>query len=406
MSELQNSMIKDRIFWLLVIFAVVYIIGNIGMGSLTTWDEALYANISGNVVRTGDWLILHDRPGKPWFDKPPLYMWCTVFFYNIFGINEFSVRLTSGLFGIATILLVYVFVKKLNGPNTALLSALLLLAAPHYLHYAKLGMMDVMLTFFITLGIFLFWEGQDRPSYLFWSGMVLLFAYLTKGFAAIALPAVIFLYCLLSGNLRFLMKRRFVIGIFISVIAILGWHLVQYLFGGPDAIKSYFGFHIFKRATTSLEGHSGGWNFYQKVIFNKNKPWAVIFYGSLAYMLWLIIKDKDKRAILVVSWAAAVFTICSIVQTKLHWYIMPAYPALAIASGVTLERFFRKKAFYIILSIVLLAMLIQVPISWAFKLDFNAKAKSAALRSEKLPYEDNGSIFYFETIRTEKSNSI
>jgi len=391
--------VKDKIFWLLAIFAAIYIIGNIGTGSLATWDEALYANISANMIKTGDWLVMHDRPDKPWFDKPPLYMWCTAFFYNIFGISEFSVRFTSALFGLATVLLVYSFIKKIYDQHAALLAALLLLASPHYLHFSKMGMMDVMLTFFTTLMIVLFWMGQDRPSCLFWSGIALLFAYLAKGFAAIAGPAVIFFYCLFSGNLRLLIKRQFTIGALISIAFILCWHLVQYFFSGPDAIKSYFGFHIFERATTSLEGHGGGLNFYQKVIFNKNKPWGVLFYGSFLYMLWLMVRDRDKRAILVISWIAVVFTICSVVQTKLHWYIMPIYPALAIASAVTLEKFFRNKAFYVILSVVLLGMLIQVPVSWAFKLDFNQKAKAAALRSEKLPYEDNGSMFYYDTIK-------
>lgn len=397
MGKFQDSVRKDLIFWLLAIFTAIYIVGNIGTGSLTTWDEAVYANISSNILRTGDWLVL--RQGQtPWFDKPPFYMWCTAAFYKIFGINEFSVRFTSALFGLATVLLVYIFVKKTVNQRVALLGALLLLATPHYLHYAKMGMMDITLTFFVTLMVFLFWLGQERPAYLFWSGVTLLFAYLTKGFAAISGPAIIFLYCVFSGNLRLLIKREFLLGVSISIVAIFGWHLIQYFIGGPDAIKNYFGFHIFKRATTPLEGHSGGLNFYQKVIFNKNKPWAVIFYGSLAYMLWLTIKDRDKRAILVLSWAAVVFIICSMVQTKLHWYIMPVYPALAIASAITLERFFKNRAFYVIISFILLAMLIQVPVSWAFKLDFNAKAKDAALNSKSLPYEDDGTIFYYMTV--------
>jgi 4-amino-4-deoxy-L-arabinose transferase-like glycosyltransferase len=397
---------KDKIFWLLFILASIYIIGNIDTGSLTTWDEALYANISANIVKTGDWLVLHDRPGKPWFDKPPLYMWCTVFFYKALGINEFSVRLTSGLFGIATVLLVYIFVKRMNNANAAILAALILLASPHYLHFSKLGMMDVMLTFFITLMIYLFWIGQDKPSYLFWAGIVLLFAYLTKGLAAVAGPFIIFLYCLFSGNLRILIKREFILGICISVVGIFAWHLSQYLLAGPGAVSDYFGFHIFKRATTSLEGHSGGLNFYQKAIFNKNVPWSVLFYASLVYILWLVFKYRGKAEILLVSWTIAVFIIFSMVKTKLHWYIIPIYPALAASSAIFLERFFNKRLFPLILALILLAMLIQVPLSWAFKLDLNPMVKNAALNSIKLPYEDNGTIFYYDTIKKDKQGFI
>lgn len=396
---------RKIIFWLLLIFASLYILGNIGTGSLTTWDEALYANISKNMISTGNWLIMHDRPDKPWFDKPPLYMWCTAIFYKTFGINEFSTRLTSSLFGIATVMLVYVFAKKISDKNTALLSSLLLLAAPHFIHYSKIGMMDVTLAFFITLMIFFFWEGQERPSYLFWSGIVLILAYLAKGMAAISGPAIIFTYCLCSGNLKSLVKREFVLGISISLVLIIMWHILQYVYGGPESIGSYFGFHLFKRATQSLEGHTGGMNFYQSAIFNKNRPWGVIYYPSFVYAAWISFKDKDKKAILFTAWAASVLVICTIVKTKLHWYIMPIYPALAIMSSLFMERLFRGKAFYVAVAVILAGMIIQVPVSYAFKLDFNQKAKNAAMNSIKLPYEDNGTIFYENMTKLRKGHS-
>lgn len=395
---MRNPVRVDAAFWLLAIFAVIYIAGNIGTGSLATWDEAVYANISRNLLDTGNWLILHQ--GKaPWFDKPPLYMWCTAFFYLILGVSEFSVRITSSIFGVGTIILAYIFAKRIVDNSMALVAALLLLAAPHYLHYSKMGMMDVMLTFFISLMVYLFWVGQEKPSYLFWSGAALLFAYFTKGMAAITGIAIIFLYCVFSGNLRLLVKRQFLYGILFSLVAILAWHIGQYLVAGSDAVKNYFGFHIFKRATTVVEGHTGGINFYQKVLFNKNKPWAVLFYASSAYMLWLALKDKDKRAILMVSWIAAVYIICTVVKTKLNWYVMPIYPALAISSAIFLSSFLKGRFYNLILAVILLGMLIQVPASWAFKLDFNAKAKEAALNSMELPYEDDGTIFYFKTIK-------
>ena len=398
---------KDRIFWALLIFASIYILGNIGAGSLTTWDEAVYANISRNILKTDDWVVMYDG-GRPWFDKPPLYMWGTAIFYNIFGINEFSTRLTSGIFGLATVLLVYLFIRKFYNQATALLASMLLLAAPHYLNYAKMGMMDATLTFFITLMIFLFRLGQEKPRYLFWSGITLLFAYLTKGFAAIGGPAAIFLYCLFSKNLRLLVKREFAAGILISIFAIFIWHLSQYLSAGPHAISDYFGFHIFKRTTTALEGHTGGFNFYQKVVFNKNIPWSIIFYPSLLYIVWIAIKDKDKNAALLIAWALAIFTIYTIVKTKLHWYIIPIYPALAISSAVFLERFFKNKALRLILLVILATMLIQIPISRAFKLDFNHDTKAAGQYANMLQnkgakvylykMDDNKEIFYFRDI--------
>lgn len=389
---MQDTIKKDFVFWLLAIFAIIYVLGNIGSGSLTTWDEAVYANISREILKTGDWFVLH-QGGTPWFDKPPFYMWCTALFYSLFGISEFSTRLTSSIFGVATVLLVYVFTKKISSRNAALVSALFLLAAPHYLHYSKMGMLDVTLTFFISLMLFFFWMGQERPAYLFWSGLIFSIAYLVKGLAAITGPGIIVLYCLASYNGRLLVKREFLIGIACSIFTVFFWHLAQIFLNGSGALNNYFGFHIFKRATTVLEGHSGGLNFYQKVIFNKNKPWSVIFYGSAIYMAWLAFKNKDKRGILMLSWIAVVYVICTMVRTKLQWYIMPIYPALAISSGIFIEKFITKKMFSFFLALVLIGMLLQVPFSRAFKLDLNPDIKNASAYAKDL-HKKGADIYY------------
>ena len=385
--------LRDKTLWLLLIFASLYILGNIGTGSLTTYDEATMANISREILNRSDWLVLY-HGGGPWIDKPPLYMWCTAIWYALFGVNEFTTRVTSGIFGVATILLIYVFTKKIGGKNAAIFAALTLLALPHYLRFAKLGMLDVTVTFFITAAIYLFWIGQDKPRYLLFSGIAFALGYLTKGFAAVTAPIIIFTYCVFTNNVRILLRRQFVIGMLIAVILIGGWHLSQYLVLGQKAIDTFFGVGVYKRATSTFDGHSGGMNFYQKVIFNKNKPWAVLLYASFAYMVWLALRKRDRRAMLLCAWMVVMYTLYTIVQSKLHWYIMPVYPALAVSSGIFLDRFLKNKAFKIFVAVILLGMLIQVPVSWAFKLDFNAKAKDAALHSIKLPYEDDGTIFY------------
>lgn len=225
------DIMKDRTLLFIILFSAVYIICNIESGSLSTWDEAIYANVSREILKTGDWIVLHQN-GRAWFDKPPLYMWCTALSYKMLGINEFSTRLTSSLFGLATILLVYVFVRKICSKNAAILASLFLTALPHYLHFAKIGMLDVMLTFFVTLMLYLFWLGQERPRYLLFSGLVFALAYMTKGFAAVTGPAAIFIYCALSRNFKPLFDRRFLAGIVFSLILICAWHTAQYMLAG------------------------------------------------------------------------------------------------------------------------------------------------------------------------------
>ncbi|MCX5703785.1 MAG: glycosyltransferase family 39 protein [Candidatus Omnitrophica bacterium] len=318
---MQISAIKDKVFWLLTIFAAIYIVGNIGTGSLTTYDEATIANISREILNRSDWIVLY-HGGGPWIDKPPLYMWCTAIWYSLFGVSEFAVRATSGIFGVIA----------------------------------------------FALG------------------------YLTKGFAAVTALIIISAYCIFTNNVRILFRRQFVIGMLIAVILIGGWHLSQYMALGQKAIDTFFGTGVYKRATSTLDGHSGGMNFYQKVIFNKNKPWAVLLYASSAYMVWLALRKRDRRAILLCAWAAVMYTLYTVVRSKLHWYIMPAYPALAISSGIFLDRFLKNKAFKVSVAVILLGMLIQVPVSWAFKLDFCPEIKAVSKYARSL--HDQGAVIY------------
>ncbi len=400
----REAILKDRVFWLLLVFAALYILGNIGTGSLSTFDEAIYANISKNIVKTGDWLVM--RQGvKPWFDKPPLYMWCTAVLYKILGVSEFSTRLTSGILGIAAVMILYLFAKKMTDKITASLAGLILLALPHYIHFSKMGMMDVPITFFTLLTLYLFWLGMEREKYLFYSGAILCVAYLMKGFAAFLPLFIIIVYAVLSKNVRFLLKRQFLLGTALALSVIFVWHLAQLMLLGPTALKEYFGFHIFQRATSVLEGHKGGFDYYIRVIFKKNIPWSILIFSSIFYAAYRYFKDKDKRLLFLLSWVFVTFFLYSAVRTKLQWYIMPIYPALALLSAFLLKGFLRKNLIYIAFVVILAGMLVQVPLSWAFRLDYTPDIKNVSQIGRGLHTDGNdiymisgndSEIFYYD----------
>src|SRR3569833_2271787 len=60
-----------------------------------TDNEAMYAEIARQMLRTGDWVTPHLN-GAPYLNKPPLTFWLTAALIPITGSNE-AVRLLSGL---------------------------------------------------------------------------------------------------------------------------------------------------------------------------------------------------------------------------------------------------------------------------------------------------------------------
>jgi len=84
---------------ILVVLAAIILLFNLGGGSLGSWDEAFYAQVSQEMYQSSNWIDL-TWAGAPWADKPPVYMWATTCFYKIFGVNEFSARFTAAISGI------------------------------------------------------------------------------------------------------------------------------------------------------------------------------------------------------------------------------------------------------------------------------------------------------------------
>src|SRR5438105_999847 len=86
----------------------------LGQGSLHDWDEAIYAQVSKEMVVSGDWLTEHYEY-TPWFEKPPLFFWSTALLLRLFGISELWARAASAMFGIAVLVVTYFLGKLVYG---------------------------------------------------------------------------------------------------------------------------------------------------------------------------------------------------------------------------------------------------------------------------------------------------
>ena len=101
--------------------------------------------------------------------KPPVYAYLTVPFVKILGLNEFSVRLPSALLGAATILLTYLLTKKIFNSASekkkevvALLASLVLAISPWHIMLSRAAFEANIATFFIVLGVYLFFVSFEK----------------------------------------------------------------------------------------------------------------------------------------------------------------------------------------------------------------------------------------------------
>jgi 4-amino-4-deoxy-L-arabinose transferase-like glycosyltransferase len=83
----------------------------------------MYAQIAREIIAGGDWLTLHYEY-KPWFEKPPLLLWSTAVFYELFGVNEFWSRAASAFSGIGIVIVTYLVGKLIYDPQVGFLAVL------------------------------------------------------------------------------------------------------------------------------------------------------------------------------------------------------------------------------------------------------------------------------------------
>ncbi|MDP8299420.1 MAG: glycosyltransferase family 39 protein [Candidatus Tantalella remota] len=373
----DKNTIQDVV--ILAVISALILLWNLGTGSLTSWDEALYGEVAREILKTSNWIDLH-YGGLPWSDKPPLCMWVTAFFYMLLGISEFTVRFFSALCGIGTVIITYLFSKKLYSRKAAIAASLALITTWHFLWFAKLGMLDVPLTFFVTLSLFMFKLGEEHKAALFFSPLAFAFAFLTKGAGAAIIPMILLLYMIFSGKLKILKKPALLWGIFVSLVILVWWHWLAFTHYGDAFIRDYFVKHLLTRTTQAVDGHTGNIFTYLGVIPNKGRPWAWVGLCIIPFIILRIFWKKEKEHLLPVIWAGTVIVIFSMVQTKLHWYIIPLYPALAMMTGWTAKKLFRKY------TIVIMSVLAAVSLTYLaldkdiFDADYSPAIKEFSLR--------------------------
>ncbi|MEW6068904.1 MAG: phosphatase PAP2 family protein [Nitrospirota bacterium] len=314
-------------------------------------DEARNAEAAREMLERSDFLVpTYNYELRT--DKPPLHYWVFILGYKLFGVSEFSSRAGSAIIGIATVLLVYLFVLRLLGRKTALISALLLPTALYGFLIFRMAVPDPYLIFFSTLALFSFYLGIVNNAYkyilIFYVSLGL--AVLTKGPVGFILPfgvasAFIFfrevlnnyktdrkIWSLLQGikSLRIFLTGRHIVGYLIVGIIAIPWYVIVSIKTGGEFASGFFLHHNIERFFSSLEGPSGPFFITLLFLLVGFSPWSFFIVQTL------ISSYKEKREPLILFlflWVVLHVIFYSISATKLPQYLIPVYPAISILTA-------------------------------------------------------------------------
>jgi 4-amino-4-deoxy-L-arabinose transferase-like glycosyltransferase len=327
---------------LVTAFSVVVIFSKLGGHGLANYDDCFYAQKAKEILQTGDWMTMHYK-GLPAWENAPLFMWLLALSYKLFGVSEFAAKFPSALFGVGTIVLVWYFAKYLYDGTTAFLSATVLATTFLFTRYARRAMMDVTLSFFVTLALFalLLAVRKDARWFFVWalctSASILIKSIL--GF----FPFVIGVgFLLATRRWRVLFTPAF-LGSLLIIVALGGaWYFNQILAYGRPFIDAHFGWLIIYRGITM---ESQAWYehlSYVEDLFTYYWPWIPL----LCIGMWNFSRKsmKSEEALLLMLWIAAYLVIMSLMKSRKVWYVMPIVPAAAMVVGSTLGGYLTERA--------------------------------------------------------------
>jgi 4-amino-4-deoxy-L-arabinose transferase-like glycosyltransferase len=306
------------------------------LGSASFWDpdEAIYAETSREMLRTGDWLAPYYNE-QPFFDKPILFYWLQAAGMAVAGQNELGARLAPAIAAVGLVAATAWLGAALVSFEVGFVAALLLAASPPVFGLAHYAILDMTFTAFLFAGVSLVTVAalRDRP-HLQWPGYVLIgLSVLTKGPLALALCGITFALALLaSANLRRrLLALRFVAGVLVVAAIAAPWFIYMWwrfreAFVAGYVLNENVSLFASNRFNTKFDPL-----FYFRVLAAGMLPWTGLAIGRL----WDDVRafrerTLDDSEILLWCWTIGILGFFTASRFKLDHYIFPAAPALCL----------------------------------------------------------------------------
>lgn len=345
-------MVSNKTLWALLIVLAILWFGPIDYRRLAKPDEARYAEISREMVATGDWLTPRLNDLK-YFEKPPLQYWATAAAYEIFGLSEGPARLWTALTGFAGILLTYFAGRVLFGRQQGFFAAAVLASSLWYVLLGHINTLDMGLSFFLTLSVFGLLLAQREHAkrhqqrnwmLIAWIGMAL--AVMSKGLIGIVLPgAALVLYSILNRDAKIWTRLHLGKGLLLFLLITAPW-FIAVSSANPEFAQFFFIHEHFDRFAKSDHDRAGPMYYFLPLLLAGILPWLLALIPALLRS-WKIQRGFEQyrfhpnRFLLI--WCVFIFVFFSISKSKLPSYILPIFPALALLIAQYLEILTGKK---------------------------------------------------------------
>ncbi len=305
---------------------------SLGAQLLRAWDESIYAEVAKEMLTRHFWLTPYWN-FQPWFEKPPLFMWCTALLYRCFGVSETSARMVGVLCGVATIWLTFEIGRRLMDDWGGFTAALILLTNSYFIYASRFETINVPLAFCFTLVAYGYLRVlQGEAHWWYTVGAATGMAIMLKGAAGLAAPMSVGLALLLDRRFGTIRTREVRNSALLACAIALPWHVLMVIGHGRVFLNEYLGYHVLERIK-GVESLSQPAYFYLLVYGYDFAPFALVA------LLGLLLNLRGQRNSSIVISIVLVVTISfSLISSKLMAYVVPAFPFISLLAAMAMQR--------------------------------------------------------------------
>jgi len=328
-----------RLRWVAIAWIVVF--WRLGYSSLMDPDEAHYAELTREMLRSHSWLVpLLD--GKPFIDKPILFHWLQGASVALLGESELAARLPSAIAALVLFGIIRWVGIALLGVEAGEWGAIMFATIPATFALSNIGLFDMVFTAFLfgAVGCLLVAAKEQRRRLELAGYALLALAVMTKGPVALLLVG---LFCaaawLLGGGLRASMRRlHWPGGLLMSAVAASPWFVWMDARFGPDFVQGYVlaGNLFYFTQPTAFSGRAISHTYYVRAFAGAFFPWSSILVGRAVDLLrrWRTgVQSCTTEEKLLWLWSAIIIGFFSVARFKLDHYIFPAAPACCLIAA-------------------------------------------------------------------------
>lgn len=174
------------------------------------WDEVSIGYNAYFILKTGkdEWGVKFPLNFKSYGEyKLPAQIYASIPGIAVFGLNEFGVRVTPIIYGVLTVLLLYLLTEEAFGKKSvSLISSFLLAVSPWHIQLTRASFESSFALFWVVMAVWFFLKGLKKPKWLIFSMLPFAVSVYTYNSTRVFTP--LFLFALAIIFRKYLWEKR------------------------------------------------------------------------------------------------------------------------------------------------------------------------------------------------------